>query len=220
MANMDASFLSAAANGDISKVEQLVQKGISINTQGEMNRTALHLASLYGRVDVVIYLIDKGVDLNIKASGGEVPLHLAVLNGHTSIVEYLLGEGCDWKIQNNMGKRPGDYARKKEMKKLFDDAEKGVFNADTNEDPSKVIIKKHKGLQVNEKIMNELIKAGYGRPAILDALYALHERCEDTNSIGLVMKELIIIEEKQKKTETKETDKKDDNDDNVCKICF
>ena len=68
-----------------------------------------------------------------------VPLHLAVLNGHENVVEFLLSEGVDWKATNSLGmmscclsfclylfgkgRQPRDYARKRNMKKLFEDAD-------------------------------------------------------------------------------------------------
>jgi hypothetical protein len=71
-------------------------------------------------------------------------LHLAVLNGHVSVVEYLLGEGADWKITNASGKKPGDLARKPGMKKLFQDADEGIFNSEDNTKSSLADAKKKK----------------------------------------------------------------------------
>lgn len=72
MASKDASLLQASSEGDLSKVQQLIEKeGANINTQGAMNRTPLHVASLNGKGEVVMYLVEKGANVNLQASSGE-----------------------------------------------------------------------------------------------------------------------------------------------------
>ena len=83
---------------------------------------------------------------------------MSVLNGHAAITEYLLGEKADFTLTNKTGKKAVDYARKANMKKLFEDAEKGVFNAEdnnlsnSNKNDSSLILKK-KGLNVDQQLI-------------------------------------------------------------------
>jgi len=226
MANQDGSFLQAASEGDLAKMKQLVEKsGVNINAQGQMNRTALHLACLYGKMEIVMYLVEKGANKELPASSGEVPLHLASLNGHFNVVEFLLSEGANWKATNNSGKKPSDYARKRNMKKLFEDAEEGIFNSEensNNENEKQVPLKK-KVLPMNQKMVEELVSAGYARGDILDCIYTLNESREDTSSISVVMK---ALEKKKaevavlKMKEQQENGKIEVEEDNFCKICF
>jgi ankyrin repeat protein len=72
MASKDSALLQAASEGDISKVTKLIESDeANINAQGAMNRSALHLACLYGKMEVVMYLIEKGANKDIQASSGE-----------------------------------------------------------------------------------------------------------------------------------------------------
>jgi len=198
MASLDSSLLQAAAEGDLSKVQQLVEKkGASVNVQGQMNRTPLHVAALYGKLEVVMYLREKGAKLDVKGSSGEVPLHLAVLNGHNTVVEYLLGEGADWKITNSSGKKPADIARKPQMKKLFEEAEKGIFN---NEEEEVASNPKKKKPVINQKLVEELVAVGYSRGEVLDTIYTLSEKGEESEKMVAVVKELEKRKEDKKKT--------------------
>ncbi len=72
MSSLDTSILQAATEGDLAKLQNLVEKqGGNVNCQGALNRTPLHLASLYGKLDVVLYLIERKAQLNAQASSGE-----------------------------------------------------------------------------------------------------------------------------------------------------
>jgi hypothetical protein len=153
---------------------------------------------------------------------------LAVLNGHTNVVEYLLGEGVNWKIANAQGKKPVDYARKAPMKKLFTDAEQGVFNAEdnqisnsNNEKVAQVLMKK-KGMPLDPKLVEELVAAGYPRGNILDAIYTITEK-GDNASLASVMTLLEKQKAEQKAKElndSKEKNNKMEEEDNCCKIWY
>jgi len=225
MASFDSSLLQASQEGNLDKVQHLIEKqGVDVNVQGLMNRSPLHLASLYGKMEVVIYLRDKGAKTDLLASSGETPLHLATINGHANVVEYLLSEGTDWKIVNNSGKKASDYARKKNLKKLFEDAEKGIFNHEEEEvqDDGRVL-KKKKAL-ISNKLVEDLIQLGYHKGDILESMYTINEANEDANKISNVVKELERKkDERRKEMEVEHSSKSKDDDgdeENSCKICF
>jgi hypothetical protein len=75
------------------------------------------------------------------------------------------------------------------------------------------------GLQVNEKIVSQVMEAGYSRGAVLDGMYAVYMNGGDVNNVALVMKEIIKIEQQAKEKEKNMTPKTDDEY-NTCKICF
>ena len=57
----DETFIYAAVEGDVKKVEAFLNEGANVNAKGkESNRTALMWASLRGNLDVVRLLLEKG----------------------------------------------------------------------------------------------------------------------------------------------------------------
>lgn len=208
MANFDASLLQAASEGDVSKLRILIEKnGVSVNTQGQMNRTPLHLAALYGKMEAVTYLVEKGANKNLKGNSGETPLHLATLNGHVSIVEYLLEEGADWRIANDLGKTAKDYARKPNLKKLFEDAENGQVKTDDS-----------KATQIDNNLVNQLVSAGYKRAEILDAIYTVAEQGGNPSSVSEIVKVLAKINANSNENINKNS--MEISEENICKVCF
>ncbi len=49
----------------------LVEKGAKLDIQDNAGRTALHLASSYGKIEVVQYLVNAGADATIKDKDGK-----------------------------------------------------------------------------------------------------------------------------------------------------
>jgi hypothetical protein len=109
------------------------------------------------------------------------------------------------------------------MKKLFEDAEKGLFNVEVEEDKEKEDKdKKPKIRKVNnqlyQKLIEDLVGVGYKRGEVLDSIYTLNESGEEP-TLSNIMKEL----ERRKNEEKKESDGKKeekDSEENLCKICF
>ncbi|XP_074870453.1 ankyrin repeat domain-containing protein 40-like isoform X2 [Carettochelys insculpta] len=67
----------AAALGDIGEVQRLVEFGVNINSQNEINGwTCLHWACKRNHAEVVSYLIKAGADKEIPTSKGEMPAQL------------------------------------------------------------------------------------------------------------------------------------------------
>lgn len=57
-------------------------------------RTALHVASSEGRLDVVKYLVSKGAKVNRSDRWGGSPLDDAHRHRHTEVAKYLRGRGA------------------------------------------------------------------------------------------------------------------------------
>ncbi|XP_053903143.1 ankyrin repeat domain-containing protein 40 isoform X1 [Malaclemys terrapin pileata] len=67
----------AAALGDIGEVQRLVEFGVNVNSQNEINGwTCLHWACKRNHAQVVSYLIESGADKEILTSKGETPAQL------------------------------------------------------------------------------------------------------------------------------------------------
>lgn len=194
-------------------MRKLVERhGISVNVQGQLNRTALHNAAMNGRLEVVHYLLEKGANKNAQANSGETPLYLAVLNGHKAVVEYLLDEGADHTITNSMGRRPIDIVRKSDIRQLLEDAAGGKLPKQIEEQK---IVEKKQQFAPDPKVIDQMIAVGYSKGRIFEVQHLLYEQKQDYNNIGLVLKEL-----------TKNTNKEEkpvqsiDADADICKICF
>jgi ankyrin repeat protein len=59
----DSDLISAAREGQLSKVKSLVEQGADVNYTTSRGETALGAAAFAGHVDVVKYLLDKGADV-------------------------------------------------------------------------------------------------------------------------------------------------------------
>jgi hypothetical protein len=49
----------AAQNGDLKAMKELIDKGANVKAINKYGQTALHLAALYGKLEVVKYLIEE-----------------------------------------------------------------------------------------------------------------------------------------------------------------
>ena len=94
-------LINAAANGDLEKVIELLNKGVNVNATfardgSEMSgMTALMVASLRGYSNTVAELIKRGANVNQKRYTGETPLMLAAFNGDAGIIKALVRAGAD-----------------------------------------------------------------------------------------------------------------------------
>ncbi|XP_023419615.1 ankyrin repeat domain-containing protein 40 isoform X2 [Cavia porcellus] len=67
----------AAALGDIREVQKLVESGVDVNSQNEVNGwTCLHWACKRNHGQVVSYLLKSGADKEILTTKGEMPVQL------------------------------------------------------------------------------------------------------------------------------------------------
>ena len=60
-------FFNACENGDVDIVQEFIERGFDLNAVHGDNRTALHYAAEYGRVDVAKVLIQNGAVIDKKA---------------------------------------------------------------------------------------------------------------------------------------------------------
>lgn len=68
-------------------------------------RTALHVASLEGHIEVASTLISKATALLHQVDNdGRTSLHLAAVNGHRDLLAILIGQGAEIDAQDNVRK--------------------------------------------------------------------------------------------------------------------
>ncbi|OQR89304.1 hypothetical protein ACHHYP_06362, partial [Achlya hypogyna] len=82
------NLLQAAAVGDSSTIQQLVQQGVDVNTTSPAGATPLYLAASRGH-DVSV-LLAANANADATTSNGKTPLHVAAAEGHASVVAQLI----------------------------------------------------------------------------------------------------------------------------------
>ncbi|CAH9082868.1 unnamed protein product [Cuscuta epithymum] len=110
MLEMVNLLLEAARYADIEDIKSLVSSGVSLDSKDSQGRTALHMASANGHLDVVKYLIGSKVDVNASNEEKNTPLHWACLNGHIEVVKSLILAGASVSALNIHEKTPLDEA--------------------------------------------------------------------------------------------------------------
>ncbi len=94
-------LINAAANGDLERVIEILNKGVNVNASfarddSELSgMTALMVASSRGYSNMVAELIKRGANVNLKHYSGETPLMFAAFNGDAKIVKALVRAGAN-----------------------------------------------------------------------------------------------------------------------------
>lgn len=109
---LNEELLSAAENGDVTKIKSLVAIGVKINKITNKNRcTSLMLAAANGHDDAVKLLIILGADLNAKDKFARTALIWAASNGRIESVKTLVKYGADRKVKDNSGSTALGWAK-------------------------------------------------------------------------------------------------------------
>jgi ankyrin repeat protein len=92
---LDRALIRAAAEGDISGIEELLRAGANVNCTVEIGEFGSPLtgAAYKGRLDAVRLLLDRGADPNLVSDA--TPLINAAEGGHVDIVSLLLDRGAN-----------------------------------------------------------------------------------------------------------------------------
>jgi cytohesin len=96
----DESLHDACANGDLHKVQEILQKDSDIPNRldqriGLLSETPLHVAARKGHADILQLLLNHGASVNAEDDFGNTPLPRATSGGHDDIVQLLLNNGAD-----------------------------------------------------------------------------------------------------------------------------
>ena len=85
---------TAANNGNIERIKELLQKGIDVNgNQNEFNGTPLTCAARNGHADCVNFLVEAGADVNCRDDASA--LYYAIIYGLDDCVDILLENGAE-----------------------------------------------------------------------------------------------------------------------------
>ncbi|XP_051144099.1 ankyrin repeat-containing protein P16F5.05c [Andrographis paniculata] len=104
------ALLEAARYDDIDDLQCIESSGVSLDSKDLEGRTALHMASANGHLDMVDYLINRGVDVNACNAERNTPLHWACLNGHKEVIRRLILGGASISSLNSHERTPMDEA--------------------------------------------------------------------------------------------------------------
>ena len=86
---MVSELLFAAAANDITRIRQLIAKGIPVHAGNFDSRTALHLAAAEGNLETVKLLINYNHPLNVRDRWKSTPLDEAKREKRKSVINYL-----------------------------------------------------------------------------------------------------------------------------------
>uniref|UniRef100_A0A0B7JYC2 Uncharacterized protein n=1 Tax=Bionectria ochroleuca TaxID=29856 RepID=A0A0B7JYC2_BIOOC len=97
-------FLLRNQRPNISKVQQLIERGADVNGNDEYGETLLCRAASRGHLDMVEFLLEIGADLSVpNRLKNETPLWRAASAGHLAVTKLLLENGADLSVPNYSG---------------------------------------------------------------------------------------------------------------------
>jgi ankyrin repeat protein len=125
---------SAAQDGDLAKIEDLVRRKYPLNRFDELGKTPLHYAVQENHLEVVKWLLDAGANVNAHDERviGNTPLRDYVHECTFEMAKCLIDAGADPKIRGWMQMNAIDSARlrkdanEKKILRLLEEAAKRV----------------------------------------------------------------------------------------------
>jgi len=98
------NFVQQAADGDLNRVEAILQKGEVLVDEGDYDlRTALHLATCSGHLAVVKHLVEKhNANINLKDRFGSTPIDDGVREKRKDIVQYFVSKGAHYQADESV----------------------------------------------------------------------------------------------------------------------
>jgi TolB-like protein len=107
----EEELISAASNGNITSVKNLIKEKININARAYWKgESALYNAAAMGDTNMVKFLVENGADVNIRMYKGFTPLMVAINKGHYDIIRYLLSKNALVNMPDCRGVTPLMYA--------------------------------------------------------------------------------------------------------------
>ena len=86
----------AAAQGDVARVQRLVESGADVGWADTFGSTALHCACTNGHAVCARLLITARASVDQTNKNGATALHVACCDGHAECVELLLAANAAW----------------------------------------------------------------------------------------------------------------------------
>ncbi|KAL6042082.1 glutaminase [Balamuthia mandrillaris] len=158
-----------AADGNVEQLKELLeQTSISPDSADYDGRTALHLASEEGHLEVVKLLIEKGANINAYDRWGSTPLRGAIAHMRNDVAQYLRDKGATVQRLAKLKKQQSEHAVKQQedlevVKARFQELARAAGNDAGDSLPSKVLrrwLKQTHGLKSSKqhKVLNATIQ--------------------------------------------------------------
>lgn len=144
-------LIDGARHGDVEDVLEALKGGANVNAQDDLGRTALHMASANGRLELVQLLLEAGADVGTCNVEKNTPLHWACLNGHVQVVALLLKYGASPTALNTYDRTPMDEALLFEKEEVMHVIRKFQGDGPTGEDPEVGIEEEVEEMHVEEE---------------------------------------------------------------------
>lgn len=92
---------SAVKEGDINKIQKLIDQGVDVNEVCSNGNAPLHTAVIQNDVKTVEFLISLNeINLNVEDTNGNSPLYYACLNGNKTIAGMLTFKDAQFETDN------------------------------------------------------------------------------------------------------------------------
>jgi ankyrin repeat protein len=106
MNRIDQELFVETRENNLAEVSRLLSVGADVNATNDRGWTSLHLASLWGHMQVLKELLEHGADIESTTSYGRTPLHFACASGHLAVVNELLSRGANTRAKDHLGDTP------------------------------------------------------------------------------------------------------------------
>ncbi len=100
---LNASLISAAADGNTTRVRELIQQGAPLNAQDARGRTAVMAATYGNHIETARVLMDAGANVNLRDAMLNNPFLYAGAEGYLEILKMAYTAGANPKITNRFG---------------------------------------------------------------------------------------------------------------------
>ena len=107
----------ASSDGDVKRVMELLESGVSVNAQDEQGYSPLHAAVSYGHIELITLLLDRGAAIDLKDAEGDVPL---LVCEEVEALELLLSRGASLEVSNMLNQDIGFKAVEDENEELVE----------------------------------------------------------------------------------------------------
>ena len=82
-------IIVASLHGNYNQIVQEVNNGVSVDTRGVDNSTALMNAAAHGSGDIVVFLVENGANLDLTDNNNQTAFDKAILHNQEDIAEFL-----------------------------------------------------------------------------------------------------------------------------------
>jgi ankyrin repeat protein len=110
--------LRAAKDDDAEGLMELLSQGATATMTNGVGQTGLHVAAIWGCVEVARVLQHAGADVNAQNRFGATPLHCAAQGSHYELAQLLLDWGADTQLATDRGEKPYEAAEEERMRTL------------------------------------------------------------------------------------------------------